>query len=69
MDESVSLLQEAVLAARANVVNDLLEKGGDLEARDQDGNTLICLAARWVTLNFLPFSKNPHGPQGPKYQP
>ena len=39
MDESVSLLQEAVLAARANVVNDLLEKGGDLEARDQDGNT------------------------------
>ena len=52
MDESVSLLQEAVLAARANVVNDLLEKGGDMEARDQDGNTLICLAARWVTLNF-----------------
>ena len=68
MDEFVSLLQEAVLAARANVVNDLLEKGGDVEARDQDGNTLICLAARWVTLNFSTFSKNPHAccQKGPK---
>ena len=67
MDESVSLLQEAVLAARANVVNDLLEKGGDLEARDQDGNTLICLAARWVTLNHSP--EIPTSCQmGPKYK-
>ena len=45
MNEPVSSLHEAVLATRANLVNDLLEKGADLEARDQDGNTPICLAA------------------------